>query len=62
VWYGSALLRPYHEGYLEAMDAIKAVRGEPIGPTLVNSALTAAFPAGYVDQRTAGQWTPEWAG
>lgn len=62
VWYGSAILRPYHEGYLEAMDAIKAVRGESVGPTLINSAVTSAFPAGYIDQPTAGHWTPEWAG
>jgi ribose transport system substrate-binding protein len=62
VWYGSAILRPYHEGYLEATAAIKAVRGQAVGPTLVNSALTPQFPSGYVSRSDATNWQPEWAG
>jgi len=60
-WYGSAILRPYHEGQLEARAAIAAVRGQKVTP-LVNSALTPTSPGGYIDPSSAAAWTPEWAG
>jgi ribose transport system substrate-binding protein len=62
IWYGSAILRPYHEGFLEATAAIKAVRGQAVGATLINSALTPEFRSGYVSRADAANWQPEWAG
>jgi ribose transport system substrate-binding protein len=60
--YASAILRPFHEGELEAKAAIAAARGEAVKPDLVNSSETPDFPEGYVDQSNAAKWTPEWAG
>ena len=61
-WFASSILRPQHEGELEAEYAIAAVRGEEMSPDLVNSALADEFPEGYIDQGNAAKWTPEWAG
>jgi ribose transport system substrate-binding protein len=62
VWYGSTLLRPFHEGSLGAKALIAAVRGEPIGDTLVNTSLSPDIPTGYVSKETVAKWHPEWAG
>jgi ribose transport system substrate-binding protein len=62
VWYASAILRPYNEGFLEAQDAIAAVRGKAVTDDLVNSSLTPAYPDGYVSTVNAAKWTPEWTG
>jgi ribose transport system substrate-binding protein len=61
-WYASSILRPYHEGYLEAEYAIAAVRGKPMSPALVNSAIAPGFPQGYIDPQNVSKWKPEWAG
>ena len=60
-WYASAILRPYHEGFLEAQAAIDAVRGKPV-TELTNSAEAPGYPAGYVSADNAADWVPEWAG
>jgi ribose transport system substrate-binding protein len=62
VWYASTPLRPFHEGYLGAKAVIAAVRGEPVGETLVNTSLSPAAPDGYVTKATVAGWHPEWAG
>jgi ribose transport system substrate-binding protein len=62
VWYASTPLRPFHEGNLGAKAVIAAVRGKPIGETLVNTSLSPAAPAGYVTQATVHGWRAEWAG
>lgn len=62
VWYGSTLLRPFHEGNLGAKALIAAVRGTPVGATLVNSSLSPEIPTGYVSKQTVAKWQPEWAG
>jgi ribose transport system substrate-binding protein len=62
VWYASSILRPYHEGYLEAQYAMAAVRGEEISPDLVNSAIAPGFPDGYIEKSNVAKWKPEWAG
>jgi ribose transport system substrate-binding protein len=62
VWYASSILRPYHEGYLEAQYAMAAVRGEPMSPDLVNSAIAPGFPKGYIEKADVAKWKPEWAG
>jgi ribose transport system substrate-binding protein len=60
--YATAILRPFHEGEIEAKSAIAAVRSEPISPDLINSAETPEFPEGYIDESNASNWKPEWAG
>jgi ribose transport system substrate-binding protein len=62
VWYASSILRPFNEGYLEAKYAMAAVRGEPMSPDLVNSAIAPGFPEGYIDASNVKKWKPEWAG
>lgn len=61
-WYASSLLRPYTEGYLSAKYAIAAVRGKPMSPALVNSAVDPKIPDGYIDSSNVASWKPEWAG
>ena len=61
-WYASSLLRPYTEGYLAAKYAIAAVRGAPLSPDLVNSAVDPKIPNGYIDSSNVASWKPEWAG
>jgi ribose transport system substrate-binding protein len=60
-WYADAILRPYTEGYLETLTAIKAVRGEQVEP-LVNSAITEGIPEGYISADTVSKFKPEWDG
>jgi ABC-type sugar transport system substrate-binding protein len=62
VWYASAILRPFHEGKLEAEIAIAAARGEEPAEDLINSAIDPDFPTGYIDQSNVAEWQPEWAG
>ena len=62
VWYASAILRPFNEGYLEAQYAMAAVRGEPMSPDLVDTTVAPDFPEGYVDAENVDKWKPEWAG
>jgi ribose transport system substrate-binding protein len=61
-WYASAILRPNTEGYLAAKYAIAAVRGKPLSPDLVNSAIAPGFPSGYIDAANVAKWKPQWAG
>lgn len=61
-WYGSVILRPYNEGYLDAEYAIAAARGKPLTPDLVNPGTDSQFPSGVIYQNDAAKWKPEWAG
>jgi ribose transport system substrate-binding protein len=61
-WYASTLLRPFHEGNLGAKALIAAVRGQPVGPTVVNTSLSEDIPDGFVSKATVAKWRPEWTG
>jgi ribose transport system substrate-binding protein len=60
-WYGSHVLRPYHDGYVSTELAVRAARGEKV-PSLVDTLKTPVIPGGMVTQENAGKWNPEWAG
>jgi ribose transport system substrate-binding protein len=62
VWFGSTLLRPFHEGNLGAEGLLASVRGKPVAQPLVNSSVSEAIPEGYVSKDTVDKWKPEWDG
>jgi ribose transport system substrate-binding protein len=60
-WYASAILRPFHEGELEAKAAIAAVRGSKVDQ-LVNSSVTPGIPELYLSKASLSKFKPEWDG
>jgi ABC-type sugar transport system substrate-binding protein len=60
-WYASAILRPFHEGELEAKAAIAAVRGSKLDQ-LVNSSVTPGIPELYLSKASLSKFKPEWDG
>jgi ribose transport system substrate-binding protein len=60
-WYGSAILRPYHDGQVAMEAAVHAARGEKVEP-LTDTLATPLVPGGVVTRDNAADWKPEWAG
>jgi ribose transport system substrate-binding protein len=60
-WYGSAILRPYNDGFISAENAIKAARGERV-PAVVDASVAPDFPTGVITKANVDAWKPEWDG